>query len=49
MVAGRTYGQRSQGMNREVLDVSELSSGMYFVNIAIGEKQFSQKLQVQNR
>ena len=49
VVAGRTYGQRSQGMNREVLDVSELSSGMYFVNIAIGEKQFSQKLQVQNR
>jgi hypothetical protein len=49
MVGGKTYGQRSQGLNRDVFDVSNLSSGMYFVNIVIGNTQFSQKLQIQNR
>lgn len=49
MVAGETLGNRAQGLNSEILDVSDLSSGMYFVNIAIGEKQISRKLQIQSR
>jgi len=49
LISGHTFGQRSLGISRETYDVSDLTTGMYFINITIGEKQFTKKLQIQSR
>ena len=40
------FGTRSAGFNREVIDINDLSQGMYMINIRVGQDQATTKLQV---
>lgn len=40
------FGTRSAGFNREILDVNDLSEGMYILNITVGDDQATTKLQI---
>lgn len=39
-------GQRSTGLNREVIDIQDMADGFYLMNITIGKDQLTHKLQV---
>lgn len=39
-------GKRSVGLNREYIDVSNLSEGIYFMNLTVGNQQATTKVQV---
>jgi uncharacterized surface protein with fasciclin (FAS1) repeats len=39
-------GQRSTGLNREVIDIQDMADGFYLMNVTIGNDQLTHKLQV---
>ncbi|MGB6036334.1 MAG: fasciclin domain-containing protein [Cryomorphaceae bacterium] len=39
-------GQRSTGLNREVIDIQDMADGFYLMNVTIGDDQLTHKLQV---
>jgi hypothetical protein len=39
-------GTRSAGLNREYIDVNDLSEGIYFMNLTVGASQGTVKVQV---
>lgn len=39
-------GQRSTGLNREVIDIQNMADGFYLMNVTIGNDQLTHKLQV---
>ena len=39
-------GQRSTGLNREVIDIQDLADGFYLMNVTIGDNQLTHKFQV---
>ncbi len=39
-------GQRSAGLNREVIDIQDMADGFYLMNVTIGNDQLTHKLQV---
>jgi hypothetical protein len=39
-------GTRSAGLNREYIDVNDLSEGIYFMNLTVGATQGTIKVQV---
>jgi transforming growth factor-beta-induced protein len=39
-------GQRSTGLNREVIDIQDMADGFYLMNVTIGKDQLTHKLQV---
>ena len=39
-------GNRSAGLNREYIDVNDLSEGIYFMNLTVGDDQATLKVQV---
>jgi len=48
LIAGNSYGQRSQGLNNETFDLGSVSSGMYFINVSIDDQRYTEKLQILN-
>ncbi|MCZ4407777.1 fasciclin domain-containing protein [Cryomorphaceae bacterium 1068] len=39
-------GQRSTGLNREVIDIQDMADGFYLMNVTIGNDQLTHKIQV---
>ncbi|MEM9052589.1 MAG: fasciclin domain-containing protein, partial [Bacteroidota bacterium] len=40
------FGQRSTGLNREVIDMNDMAQGFYLMNVTIGQSQLTYKIQV---
>jgi len=47
LISGYSYGKVASGINIQTFDLSQVSSGMYFVNMTVGDQRYAEKLQIQ--